>query len=147
MNGAAIVTQRSLFPTTLELSPSDATVLSELMEDLHQLGFMIEPFGTNSFVIQGTPGDVEQGNEKNVVEKLLEQFKHFSSELKFSRREKLTRSVARQQSIKRGQPLNKKEMEILLEDLFACNQFNSTPDGGPTYLEFKLDQVERMFRQ
>ena len=147
MNGAAIVTQRSLFPTTLELSPSDATVLSELMEDLHQLGFMIEPFGTNSFVIQGTPGDVEQGNEKNVVEKLLEQFKHFSSELKFSRREKLIRSVARQQSIKRGQPLNKKEMEILLEDLFACSQFNSTPDGGPTYLEFKLEQVERMFRQ
>jgi DNA mismatch repair protein MutL len=145
MNGTAIVTQRSLFPITLELSPSDAAVLGELMDDLHQLGYMIEPFGTNSFVIQGTPADVEQGNEKNVVEKLLEQFKHFSAELKFSKREKLIRSVARQLSIKAGQHLTEKEMEILVNDLFACNQFNSTPDGRPTYLEFKLEQLEKMF--
>jgi DNA mismatch repair protein MutL len=145
MNGASIVTQRSLFPTTLELSPSDAATLGDLMDDLHQLGYMIEPFGANSFVIQGTPADVEPGNEKNVVEKLLEQFKYFSSDLKFSKREKLIRSVARQQSVKPGQHLTEKEMEALVNDLFACNQFNSAPDGRPTYLEFKLEQLERMF--
>jgi DNA mismatch repair protein MutL len=145
MNGSAIVTQRSLFPATLELSLSDAAILEEIMDDLHQVGYMIEPFGATTFVIQGTPADVEQGNEKNVVEKLLEQFKHFSSELKFSRREKLIRSVARQQSIKAGQHLAEKEMEALVTDLFACSQFNAAPDGRPTYLEFKLEQLEKMF--
>jgi len=146
MNGNAITTQRSLFPVTLELVPADSAVLEELMHDLHQLGYMIEPFGANSFVIQGTPADIEQGNEKTVVEKLLEQYKHFSSDLKFSKREKLIRSVSRQQSIKPGQRLTEKEMQALANDLFACRQFNSAPDGKPTYLEFKLDQLDKMFK-
>ena len=69
---------------------------------------MIEPFGKNTFVIQGTPADVEQGNEKTMIEKLLEQYKHFSSDLKFSKREKLIRSLAKQQAIKAGAAINRK---------------------------------------
>ena len=36
----------------------------ELIPDLHELGYLIEPFGKDAFIIQGTPADVEQGNEK-----------------------------------------------------------------------------------
>ena len=54
-----VATQRSMFPVTLELAPADAAVMEELMTDLQQLGYMIEPFGKNTFVIQGTPADVE----------------------------------------------------------------------------------------
>ena len=146
LRGKPIATQRSLFPATLELAPADAVLLSELMGDLHQLGYMIEPFGKNSFVIQGSPADLEQGNEKMVIERLLEQYKHFSSDLKFSKREKLIRAVARQQAIKPGQRLSGKEMQGLVNDLFACDQSNTAPDGKPAYLEFKMEQLERMFR-
>ena len=145
MNGAASTTQRSMFPITLELVQADCVLLEELMTDLHQLGYMIEPFGKNTFVIQGTPADVEQGNEKIIIEKLLEQYKHFSSDLKFSKREKLIRSLAKQQAIKPGQQLTEKEMQALVNDLFNCNQVNSSPDGKPTFLEFKMEQLERMF--
>ena len=145
MNGAASTTQRSMFPITLELVHADCVLLEELMTDLHQLGYMIEPFGKNTFVIQGTPADVEQGNEKTIIEKLLEQYKHFSPDLKFSKREKLIRSLAKQQAIKPGQQLTEKEMQALVNDLFNCNQVNSSPDGKPTFLEFKMEQLERMF--
>ena len=145
MNGAASTTQRSMFPITLELVQADCVLLEELMTDLHQLGYVIEPFGKNTFVIQGTPADVEQGNEKTIIEKLLEQYKHFSADLKFSKREKLIRSLAKQQAIKPGQQLTEKEMQALINDLFNCNQLNSSPDGRPTYLEFKMEQLERMF--
>jgi DNA mismatch repair protein MutL len=141
-----IATQRSMFPITFELAPADAAILEELMNDLLQLGYIIEPFGKNTFVIQGTPADLEQGNEKNSIDALLEQYKHFSSELKFSKREKLIRSLARQQAIKPGARLTEKEMRHLVNDLFSCEQSNSTPDGNPTYLEFKSEQLEKMFR-
>ena len=143
--GKPIATQQSLFPATLELAPADAVLLAELMEDLQQFGYAIEPFGKNTFVIQGTPADVEQGNERTVIEKLLEQFKHFSAELKFTKREMLIRLVAKQQAVKPGQKLAQKEMEILVEQLFQCKQFNVTADGRPTYLEFKQDQLEKLF--
>jgi len=145
MSGVVNTTQRSMFPVTLELVQADCVLLEELMSDLQQLGYMIEPFGKNTFVIQGTPADVEQGNEKTIIEKLLEQYKHFSPELKFSKREKLIRSLAKQQAIKPGQQLTEKEMQALVSDLFRCKQSNSSPDGKPTYLEFKMEQLEKMF--
>ena len=143
--GKAIATQRSMFPVTIDLVPADAVLLEELMSDLQQLGYMIEPFGKNTFVVQGTPADVTQGNEKKVIDYLLEQYKHFSADLKFSKREKVIRSLAWQQSIKSGKQLSEKEMEVLVHDLFQCQQPNSSPDGKPTYLEFRKEQLEKMF--
>jgi DNA mismatch repair protein MutL len=143
--GKKIAAQQSLFPVTLELAASDSVLLNDLLPDLHMLGYLIEPFGNNTFVIQGTPADVIQGNEKNSIELLLEQFKHFNSDIKFSKREKLVRCMSRQQSIKAGQALTQKEIITLIEELFACSIPNTTPNGNPTYIEFKDDYLERMF--
>lgn len=141
-----VATQRSMFPATLELSPADAAVMEEIISDLQYLGYIVEPFGKNTYVIQGTPADVEAGNEKHTIDILLEQYKHFSPDVKFSRREKLVRSLARQRSVKTGTRLTEKEMRQLVNDLFACEQPNVSPDGNPTYLEFKQEQLDKMFR-
>ncbi|AEW02865.1 DNA mismatch repair protein MutL [Niastella koreensis] len=145
--GKSIPAQRSLFPVTLQLSASDAVLLMELAGDLNQLGYLIEPFGANAFVIQGTPADVSAGNEKLAIENLLEQYKHFSSDLKFSRREKLIRSLAWQQAIKPGTSLSLDEMRGLTTDLFKCAQPNVTASGNPTYIEFKKDYLEQLFKR
>ena len=145
MDGKPVATQRSLFPTTIELAPADAVLLQELLTDLQQMGYMIEPFGKNTFIIQGIPADVGFDNEKVVLERILEQYKHFSTDLKFSKKEMLIRSVAGQQAIKGGTPLAEKEMHHLLQQLFDCTQPNSTPSGKPTYMEFKKDQLDKLF--
>jgi DNA mismatch repair protein MutL len=140
-----MTTQRSMFPVTLELSPADTAIMEEIMDDLQHLGYMIEPFGKNSFVIQGTPADVGTGNEKHTVDILLDQYKHFNTDAKFSRREKLIRSLARQRSIKSGTSLTEREMKQLIVELFACEQPNISADGRPIFIEFKKDQLDRMF--
>ena len=145
IKGKPIATQRSLFPATIELAPADTVLLNELLDDLQLLGYLVEPFGNNTFVIQGTPADVIQGNEKAALEKMLDQYKHFSSDIKFSKREKLLRSMAWQQSIKAGTSLEQKEMESLINDLFDCETPNCTPNGKPSYLEFKKDELDKMF--
>ncbi|HEY4062503.1 MAG TPA: DNA mismatch repair endonuclease MutL [Puia sp.] len=140
-----IPSQKSLFPVTLQLSAPDAILLEELRPDLQLLGFLIEPFGKDSFIIQGTPADTGQGDEKASLENLLEQYKHFTSEIKFSRRERLIRTMARQQAIRPGTVLNEKEMRALIDGLFATQQHNITPGGDPTYIEFKKDYLEKLF--
>ncbi len=144
-HGKHIATQKSLFPVTLEMPGADAALLSELLPDLQSIGYQVEPFGNNSFVIQGIPADILPGNEKHSIELLLEQFKHFSNDIKFSKREKLVRCMARQQAIKAGQSLSQKEMLVLVEELFTCSSPNVTPTGSPTYLEYKEDYLDRMF--
>jgi DNA mismatch repair protein MutL len=144
-HGKQMPTQKSLFPVTLELAAPDAALLHDLLPELAAIGYSIEPFGNNSFVIQGTPADVLQGNEKHSVELLLEQFKHFSSDVKFSKREKLVRCMSRQHAIKAGQSLSEKEMQTLVEELFQCTTPNATISGAPTYMEFREDYLDRMF--
>jgi DNA mismatch repair protein MutL len=145
--GKPVAYQRSLFPATIELSKPDAVLLGELLNDLLQLGYLVEPFGTDTFVIQGSPADLDQGNERMVIENLLEQFKHSSSELKFSKREKLIRSLAQQQAIKSGVSLSSAEMIALVQDLFACNQPGVTAGGSPTYIEFQKEYINGLFKK
>ena len=145
VEGKPIATQQSLFPATIELHAADAVLLKELLPDMNHLGYQLEPFGNNTFVIQGTPADVNNGNEKSAIEKMLEQYKHFSNDLKYSKREKLLRSLALQQSIKAGTSLTEREMKVLIEELFNCAIPNSTANGKPTYLEFKKDELDKLF--
>jgi len=145
MQNRQSATQQTLFPVSLELSPQDAALLHELLADLQLLGYKIELFGRNSFIIQGVPADILQGNEKHSVELLLEQFKHFSSELKFNQRQKLIHCMARQQAIKAGQFLTEKEMEVLVKELFNCATPSVTPNGTPVFVEFTDEQLLKMF--
>jgi DNA mismatch repair protein MutL len=145
ITGKAVATQTSLFPSTLHVSPQDAVMLTEMTADLVQLGYHIEPFGKDTFVIQGTPADVEQGNEAFAIEMLLEQIKHFSTDVKFSKREKLIRSLAQQHSVKAGTSLTQKEMQQLVTDLFNCRQPNTTAIGHATYTELKKEELDKLF--
>ena len=147
LKGKAMATQRSLFPATLQLATQDAVLLQDLLEDLRLLGYEIEPFGKDTFVIQGTPADLAQGNEKLAIENLLEQFKHFSSDVKFSRREKVMRAMAWQRAVKPGRALSKEEMHDMLSELFASPQPNTTAGGHPTYIEFKWEYLNSLFNR
>jgi DNA mismatch repair protein MutL len=140
-----VATQRSMFPVSMELNVADATLLEELRNELQHLGFLVEPSGKNSFVIQGAPVDVESGEEKGIIESLLEEYKHFNPDLNFSLREKLIRSLAKQRAVKSNTRLTEREMRQLVNELLVCQQPNITPGGQPTYLEFKQDELQKLF--
>lgn len=139
------VTQKSLFPVAIELTTADAVLLEDLMQEVTAIGYVLEQTDNNTFIIQGTPADVLQGNEKHSLELLLEQFKHFSSDIKYSKREKLIRCISRQQAIKTGTSLTQPEMKELLEQLFTCNTPNTTPSGNPTFIEFTANYLDSLF--
>ena len=145
VTGKAIPVQQSLFPVTLEIGATDVALLHELLSDLHVLGFRLEPFGKNTFIIHGTPADFFSGSEKNAIEEMLEQFKHFTPELRFSNREKLLRSMAAQQAIKGGKALSHRECGTLIEELFACEMPGTTPNGKPTYTTFRKEELSKIF--
>jgi len=140
-------TQQSLFPQTLQLLPADAALISEMLPDLQVLGYDMEPFGNHTFVVRGTPADIQSGNEQASIEGLLEQFKHFSAELKVNKREQLVRSMARNSAIPAGKSLGAREMQNIIDELFACSMPNVSPGGKYTYVSFKLADLVRMFER
>ena len=143
--GKPVATQKSMFPVSLELSPADAAIIEELLQELPHLGFLMEPAGKNQYLIQGGPADVTSGEEKGLLESMLEEYKHFNPDLNFSLREKLIRSMAKQRAVKANTRLTEKEMRSLVNDLLSCAQPNLTPGGQPTYLEFREEQLRQLF--
>jgi len=137
--------QRQLFPQNLDLNAMDAQVLHQLLPEINNLGFDIQEFGKNSFVIHGFPADLLQGDEKKMIEELIEQFKMNSHVTKLSKREMLAKSLAHSSSIKAGKKLSVEEMKTLIEELFACENAFTAPNGRFTFIAINNDELEKRF--
>lgn len=137
--------QQCLFPPTIKLGPSDYVLVMDIMPELHSLGFMVSEFGKDTVLIQGVPADIPVKNEKELFEGLLEQYKHFKSELSLDTRENLARSLARKSSLKKGQKLNSQEMETLVGHLFACQNPNYGLGGNKTFVKLDLSSIHSFF--
>lgn len=137
--------QRQLFPQSLELSPMDTQILLEILPEVNGLGFDIQEFGKNSFVIHGFPADLAQENEKKIVEEMIEQFKMNAQVTKLSKRENLAKSLAYSSSIKAGKKLSVEEMKTLIDELFACENAFTAPNGRFTFITIANDELEKRF--
>jgi DNA mismatch repair protein MutL len=141
-------TQQLLFPKTLELPRADAELLKQLLPDIIALGYDIQEFGQNSFVLHGIPADLvhADANEQRSIEQLLEQYQQQAADLKLDRRTLLARSMAYNRCIKKGQTLSPTEMEVLIDQLFACQTPYITPNSRPTFITYSLNDIEKQFK-
>ncbi len=138
-------TQKQLFPKTITVTPADAEVIKSIGAQINALGFDLQEFGNNTFVIHGVPADLPQGiDEQQVIEKLLEQYKG-NLELKLDIHDNIARSMARSSSIKRGQKMNATEMQELIDQLFACSIPYKSPNGKNCFITFELEDLAKQF--
>lgn len=144
-NGKAMAVQQELFPQAINLSPSDAQLLQSLLPDLLHLGYQLEPFGNNTFVVQGSPADHPTENNQSVIEMILEDVKDGSSKLHQSYKEKISKTLARKHAIRVGTKLTEKEMLELIDLLSICAQPKIHFDGKPIYVEVKNDYLSGVF--
>ena len=142
-----ITIQKCLVPQTWELSAADAIVINELLEELLSLGFELEAFGGNTFIIQGVPADVPNGQEMNVLEELIDHYKYATAKGKHSKRERLMRTLARQKSIRAGKKLSAVEMHELVQQLFACQFPTENFDGEKTMIVLSSSEIDDLFHK
>ncbi len=139
--------QKQLFPKTVNFSPDDAMMFRQILPEINALGFDVQEFGNDAFVVHGLPADIEEGDEQEMLERLLENYKNNLDVLRLDRRQGLARSLAQQASIKVGRQLSVKEMQTLIDELFACEQPYIAPNKRNTFLTFDFDELEKRFAQ
>lgn len=137
--------QQLLFPLTVNLSAPDAELVRELITEFNAIGFQIEHFGGNSFIIQGVPSDLHSENVQPLFEGVLETYKYNQMGLKVDKQQNLLRSIARNMAIKPGKVMLAEEMQSLIDDLFACQVPNVSPSGKNIILMIGLDEIEKRF--
>jgi DNA mismatch repair protein MutL len=137
--------QQQLFPQTVSLSASDTELINELIGEITLLGFIIEPFGKNTFIVNGTPADLPNENIQELLENVVENYKNNQLGLKLDRKSNLARSMARNLAIKPGKALMTDEMQSLVDDLFSCNVPNLSPSGKNITILISAEEIENRF--
>lgn len=136
--------QQLLFPLSYELPPQDAILLNEALPDLAKIGFDISPFGQNTFAVQGVPTALPAGEEKNVLDEVIDQLKHEASDAVAKRADMLIGNMARRLSKNTDAIQHTEGQQALIDELFACTQPEYAPDGKKVFTLIKKEALEAM---
>jgi len=137
--------QQLLFPQQINLNPADYSLVMQLEEEVRALGFVFEVFGKNTIIVNGAPSGIDSSH-KNFFEDFIEQFKHNKAQLSLKNGENVACALAKRSAIKCGQKLEKKEINAIIDRLFACKNPNYTPSGAKTFVIISLDQMAEFFK-
>ena len=141
----APVSQQLMFPVTVQISPAHYSLLEELQQQFHLLGFSIRLFGKNTIVIDAVPPEVKVGNETKIVEDLLDMYQESRQPGVHSERDALAKSFSCKAAVKAGDRLNEQEMRSLLDQLFSTSMPYVCPHGRPVVLKIATDELDRRF--
>jgi DNA mismatch repair protein MutL len=147
--GSGSYSQRLLFPEVMQLTAADFELVKEILPEINSLGFELEVFGKNAWMINGVPATLEGGSgaEQKILEKIIEDYKNTAGAEKLEKREKLARAFARNTGIKIGRPLAYEEMTKLIDELFACQLPYYSPDGRPALITISSDELDKKFKK
>ena len=136
------VSQQLLFPATYEWSAQDALLLESMLEDLARIGFDIAPFGQSTFVVRGLPSSLKAGEEKDVLDEVIEHLRHESQNAVAQRKEQLTAQVAKRIALNKPQLQQPEEQQALIDELFACTQPEYALDGKKVFSFLKTETLQ-----
>ncbi len=128
-NNAVTQSQTLLFPVNCSFSAADAEMFNELLPDLRDYGFAIDPMGQCTFVVTATPPDIKESELQECFDHMLVDYKSSTLQKFNNRSQSLCAALARQMAVKPGKVLSQEEMQQLVADLFACPQADTTPGG------------------
>lgn len=139
------VVQRLLFPKTLTLPTQDGVLLKSILPAINTLGFDIQEFGGDTFVIHGLPAELEgKHDEHKLLEELIEQYR-MGLDFELNLHKNLARSMARSASVRRGQLLSEEEMQEIIDQLFACEMPYQSPFGRKSFITYTLEDLDKQF--
>lgn len=135
------ISQSTMFPEVIELSPAQNAVLTGMAESLEELGFCLAPLGDNTWSVSGVPSVLTGISARDTLFDMIESVTESGEEPGFRLQEKIALSMARSSSIKRGTPLNSMEMDRLISDLFKLPAPGLSPEGKPVFAIIRLDDI------
>ena len=131
--------------TAVHLSPPQATLLEGNLDTLQQLGFQIEPFGPNAFMVRAVPSLLVKQDPAQALLDVVEDLERGEAPLQGKIEAKIILRVCKTAAVKAGQSLSISEMEAMIRQLEACTNPHTCPHGRPTLIHLSVAQLARQF--
>ena len=140
------ISQRTLFPEIVELSPSEAAMIPYIIEDMEAIGFDLSNLGNNSYAVNGIPSEITSLDPIQVIHNMIGKSVETGSDVKDEIQESLALSMAQTAAIRYGHKMSDEEMNKIVDQLFASPEHKYTPDGKTIISLLEDDIIEKMFK-
>ncbi len=142
-NGVAA--QALLVPEIVELG-QDAELLLGVADELAGLGLVVEPFGPGAVAVREVPAILGLVDAGALIRDIVDELSAAgSSAALIARIDAILSRIACHGSVRTGRRMNAAEMNALLRQMEATPRAGQCNHGRPTYVELKLDDIEKLF--
>lgn len=146
--GAPIERQPLLSPETMEFERGAAVSLLERLDDLKAVGFDLEPFGAQAFLVRAVPAAISSKDYRGLLHDVADELLETGGRTRpQSAREKIWITSACRMAVKAGDPLSIPEMEQLLRELAETENPYLCPHGRPITITLSADELLRRFKR
>ncbi|MBR1553218.1 MAG: DNA mismatch repair endonuclease MutL [Schwartzia sp.] len=142
-----IPSQQLLVHLWLDFSPREAELLEDKQELFQTLGFDLAKSGENQFRLCSLPADIPIGEAETTLRKILGWLMEMHAPTAAEIRHACIAMTACKAAIKRGDELNLRQMQLLLEELSKTARPYTCPHGRPTILRFTGGELAKMFKR
>ncbi|OGV95460.1 MAG: hypothetical protein A3I04_04930 [Nitrospinae bacterium RIFCSPLOWO2_02_FULL_39_110] len=141
-----IEVQNLLLPVSIELTAKESVVLQSHLDIFKRLGFDIESFGDNSFIIRSAPSLVSGGDCKELVRDILDRLLMHQQDISFDEIvNDIILIMACRYAVKANQKLSLEEMGFLVKELGNTSRPFTCPHGRPIALSIEKGQILKGF--
>ncbi len=138
--------QKIMFPITLKYSPEDFSSLLDILPYLNKIGFDIREFGENSVIIEGSPPELSNGKEKEVISDILDNYIEHK-QLNSSFIDYMAATYSCKAAIKAGDKLDESECVNLIDKLFSTKHPYYCPHGRPIIINLSISDLDKRFER
>jgi DNA mismatch repair protein MutL len=139
--------QELLVPITLDYSTDEYLKINENRMELEKVGVFLEEFGMNSYIIRSHPQWLPKGEEKQIIEDMIEQLLSMKKVDIKKLREEAAIMMSCKASIKANRHLRNDEIQALLDDLRKASDPFTCPHGRPIIVHYSSYEMEKMFKR
>ncbi|MBF1170518.1 MAG: DNA mismatch repair protein MutL, partial [[Eubacterium] sulci] len=135
-----------LLPFTFDAPNILTTDDEEWLSALSAMGYLIESFGKNTYIVKEIPEFVTISEAESFVNDFIDSF---AEGVKLNNTIVIDKLITKscKSAIKAHDMISQEEAEELLRSLKQCRNPFSCPHGRPTFVRFSIREIERMFKR
>lgn len=143
--GKQMESQILLEAVQVELNAKESEDLMSQLGLLNSIGFQVENFGPQHFVIRAIPSLLIGSDPEAALRSIVEDFEEDEQPLESQQEAKLIARICKRAAVKGGQFLSSEEQQAILSDLENCISPRTCPHGRPTMIHLSVDVLEKQF--
>jgi DNA mismatch repair protein MutL len=140
-----MASQSLLKPESIQLSTEQAEILEDQISLLSKLGFQIEKFGKDTFLLRSIPAILSKIEPVEALRLIVDDFEEDETPLESEIESLIIARICKRVAIRAGQILSQEEQSTLINDLENCQSPRTCPHGRPTMVHLSVDLLERQF--